>query len=292
MLSRTRVAVLATAWLIPAAAHPSFAWWDKGHAIVAEVAADRLTPHARTAVRKILKDDPTGHTLVAVSGWADTVRKTPMPETYNWHFVDVPVDAQPPSYDAARDCQPGPEGDCIIAALDREVVVLKDTSAPPSDRAQALKFITHLVGDLHQPLHCAERNHDAGGNAVIVTFLGATHEPYPFQASLWNLHAVWDGGMIDHTQRSRSAYVQRLKDWIATQDATAIENGTFIDWANETHLQAVNHAYRTASGADEFPPTTGEVGEDYQAANIGVVDRQLAKAAVRLAKVLNDALSP
>mgnify|MGYP000952893475 CR=1 FL=1 len=282
--------VLLAAGVLVAGSSRSSAWWDDGHAIVAKVAADRLTPHAKAAVKEILKNDPTGQTLVAVSGWADTVRRTPMPETYNWHFVDIPLDAQPPTYDAARDCQPTPKGDCVVAALDRLVITLKDPTASPTERAQALKFITHFVGDLHQPLHCAERNHDAGGNDVRVTFFGATHQSPPFQTSPWNLHAVWDGGMIDQTGRSRTAYVKYLKDWIATQNAVVIASGSFVDWANETHAQAVDHAYRTANGSKAFPASGGKVGQKYQSANIKVVDQQLAKAGVRLAKVLNDAL--
>ncbi|HSP97609.1 MAG TPA: S1/P1 nuclease [Candidatus Dormibacteraeota bacterium] len=290
MVHRTAyVLMVSVACVILCRVDHSLAWWDKGHEIIAKVAADRLNAHAKAAVKEILKNDPTGHTLVAVSGWADTVRKTPMPETYNWHFVDIPLDGQPATYDAARDCQATPKGDCIIAALNREVPLLTDPSASPVERAQALKFVTHFVGDLHQPLHCAERNGDAGGNGVQVTFFGATHEAPPFQTSLWNLHAVWDGGMIDHTQCTRTAYVHRLEEWIATQDVTAIENGTFVDWANETHGQAVHHAYKTANGSQDFPATKGKIGKRYQDANIGVVDQQLAKAGVRLAKVLNDA---
>jgi hypothetical protein len=203
------IATVAAALLYHPAA--SLGWWDKGHQIVAKIAADRLNPHAKAAVKEILKNDPTGHTLVAVAGWADTVRKTPMPETYNWHFVDIPVDGQPETYDAARDCKPDPaKGDCIVAALNREVPLLTDPNASATDRAQALKFVTHFLGDLHQPLHCAERNGDTGGNGVKVTFFGATNEAPPFQHSPWNLHAVWDGGMIDHTKRTRTAYVKKL----------------------------------------------------------------------------------
>ena len=287
-LCRATVGLLISVSLFRAEA--ALAWWDTGHEIIAQVAADRLNPHARAAVKDILEHDPAGHTLVAVAGWADTVRETPMPETYNWHFVDIPVDGQPATYDAARDCKPDPaRGDCVVAALNREVPILTDPNASPAARAQALKFITHFIGDLHQPLHCAERHGDAGGNAVKVTFFGATHEAPPFEQSLWNLHAVWDGGLIDHAQRSRMAYVARLEDWIATQDVTVIENGTFVDWANETHGQAVAHAYRTANGSKDFPASGGAIDKKYYAANIGVVDQQLAKAGVRLAKVLNDA---
>ena len=286
-----RVVAIAVLSLIPLAGGQASAWWDEAHAIIAEVATSRLTPQAQAAVTEILKDESAGRTLVAVSGWADTVRKTPMPETYNWHFVDIPVEAEPPTYDRARDCKATPQGDCIVAALDREVMVLRDGSASPTQRAQALMFVTHLVGDLHQPLHCAERNHDLGGNTVKVTFFGAAYAPAPHQDTAWSLHAVWDGGMIDHAKRSRETYVRLIKDWIATQDVAAIEVGAFADWANETHRTAVDHTYRSADGTAAFPSTGGEIGDAYQAANIGVVDQQLGRAAVRLAKVLNDALS-
>ena len=280
----------ALAAAIACSPDPTLAWWDTGHQIIAQVATDRLNPHARAAVKQILKNDPTGHTLVSVSGWADTVRKTPMLETYNWHFVDIPVEAQPETYDAARDGKPDPaKGDCIIAALNREVPLLTDPNASPTERAQALKFVTHFIGDLHQPLHCAERNGDAGGNTVKVTFFGATHDSAPFQTSLWNLHAVWDGGLIDHSHRGRKAYVHALEAWIATQNVAVIESGSYVDWANETHGQAVHHAYRTADGSGAFPSTGGEIDQAYYDANIVVVDQQLAKAGVRLAKVLNDA---
>ena len=271
-------------------AQPAWGWWDTGHQIIAQVATDRLSHNAGIAVTNILQHDPTGQTLVAVAGWADTVRDSSMPETYNWHFVDIPVNGTPPTYDATRDCQNDPKkGDCVVNALGREIALLTDPGASAEDRAVALKFVTHLVGDLHQPLHCAERNGDRGGNEVTVTFFGATHEDPPYQHSLWNLHAVWDGGMIDHTKRSQAAYVKALEDWIATQDVRAIESGTVTDWANETHAQAVHHAYKNAKGTGSFPATKGSVGKTYDKANLPVADQQLAKAGVRLAKVLNDA---
>jgi hypothetical protein len=290
-----RTPVLTAAVVIAASAAalrsaPARAWGDTGHVIIALIAADRLTPRAKAAVVAILANDPAGKSLSAVSGWADRVRRTTMPETYNWHFVDIPVDRQLETYDAARDCQPDPaKGDCIIAALAREVPKLSGRTRSPTERADALKFVTHLVGDLHQPLHCAERNGDHGGNDVTVTFFGATDEPPPSR-NRWNLHAVWDNGLIDHSRRDPAAFARELGRWIAAQDARAIEGGSMTDWANETHAVAVAHAYKTARGTAAFPAVGGRIGKTYYEANIRVVDEQLAKAGVRLAKVLNDAL--
>jgi nuclease S1 len=268
-------------------AHAAHAWSDEGHQIVAAIAADRLNPHATAAVQQILAHDATGQTLVAVSTWADLMRSTTMPETYNWHFVNIPVDTHHNTYKAARDCKlDTKKGDCIIAALGRELPKLTDATVAAPDRANALKFITHLIGDLHQPLHCAERNGDLGANDVKVTFFGQKTQPSPFKDQ-WNLHAVWDAGLIDHSGRSQTVYVKQLETWIASQNVTNIESGTPIDWANESHAAAVSHAYK--SGSKDFPVSGGKVGSTYYHANIGVVDQQLAKGGVRLAKVLNDA---
>jgi hypothetical protein len=179
------------------------------------------------------------------------------------------------------------KGDCVVAALAREIPKLTDPTATPTQRARALKFITHLIGDAHQPLHVAERDHDSGGNDVEVVFFGAVIDPD--SSKRWTLHAVWDKGIIDQTGRSQAAYVKLLEDWIDTQDAGAIAGGTVVDWVNASHTDAGTHAYRTASGTKPFPARGGRIGAGYCAANRPVVDRQLAIAAVRLAKVFNDA---
>jgi hypothetical protein len=211
------------------------------------------------------------------------------PETYNWHFVDIPVEHTATSYDESRDCQLDPaKGDCVIHALDREVPKISDTALTPIPRAEAVKFVTHFIGDLHQPLHCSDRNGDKGANDVKVTFFGQKVEP-GFH-SKWNLHAVWDAGLIDHAGRTQAAYVTKLESWIAHQNVSALESGTPTDWANEAHTAGVEHSYKNPGKSTDFPATGGKVGKPYYDANISVVDQQLAKAGVRLANVLNDAL--
>lgn len=155
-------------WLLAAivlgALAPSHAqaWGSEGHRVVAEIAEQYLEPATRDQVRALLAIE-NATSLAAVSTWADQVRPQRR-VTAPWHYVDIQVgDAK---YDAPRDC---PANNCLIAKIDEFTKVLADRSAAPTLRLEALKFVVHFIGDLHQPFHVAD-NHDRGGNEVIVTF--------------------------------------------------------------------------------------------------------------------------
>jgi len=182
----------------------------------------------------------------------------------------------------ASGCPPTPGGDCVVAATERELRRLTDAHASNAERAAALKFVVHFIGDLHQPLHCAERNHDRGGNDVPVTFFGERTAP---TGEPWNLHSVWDAGLIFRAQPTGSvrAYGARLNRWLSPHDEARLRAGSIIDWANDTHAVARTHAYAGV------PLSGGDLGREYFDANIEVLNAQLAKAGVRLARVLNDA---
>ena len=135
------------------------AWGGTGHRIVAMIAEGRLTPRARAEVRRLLGNN-VSLSSVAVIG-ADL--RSSRPETGNFHFVDIPIESNG-TFDPARDCEPSQRGDCVLAALERFRAELADESQSRGRRAFALKFIVHLVGDMHQPLHCAEHAGDRGGN--------------------------------------------------------------------------------------------------------------------------------
>lgn len=243
---------------------PAVAWGAIGHALIARVAAAHLTPQARARVRELLH----GASLADVASWADDVRET-REETARWHFVDIPLWRR--AYDPHRDCRKTPYGDCAVAAIGRFARTLADPQAPPAARGEALKFLVHLIGDIHQPLHCAT-NHDGGGNDVLVTFFG---EPA-------NLHWVWDTGIIEHAGLREAAYAGALETWLRSENVAALQRGSVVDWVNESHRLAVEHAYKI--------PADHRLGDAYFAANRPIVDRQLATAGVRLARVLNDAL--
>lgn len=262
-------------------ARPALAWGNFGHEIIATIAARRLQPSARAAVAKLLAGEPYGAGLPAASTWADEIRRE-RPETLRWHFVDIPIDQ--PEFVAARDCREIPgAGDCVVAAVERERAILADRRQPQWQRTEALKFVVHLVGDIHQPLHCAERNGDRGGNDVPVVFFGETQLP---TGERWNLHSVWDIGLIQRAQPDGKvyAYAARLNRWLAAQDERRLAAGTFVDWVNEAHGLARTHAYKGVAQQG------AALGRAYYEANRVIVDQQLATAGVRLARVLNEAL--
>lgn len=272
--------LILTTLALVCSARPANGWGSKGHKIVAMIAANRLSPAARTQVKALLANDPDGTTLAAIASWADTVKKGTRPQTENWHFVNIPVGGRPNTFDRERDCRLDPRrGDCIINAVDRQLGKLADPRTPATERREALKFVTHLVADLHQPLHCAERNDDHGGNDVDVVFL---------REDGWTLHAVWDTGLISATGLSQNQYVRKLTDWLRSQDTDRIAAGTPADWANEAHLRAVTNAYRNANGRAIVDRS--KLDERYVEANTAVVNQQLARASVRLAALLNAAL--
>jgi hypothetical protein len=244
-----------------------FAWGGEGHKIVGEIAEARLTPAVKSQVQALLD----GAHLADIASWADDVRRD-RPETSRWHYVDVPYEAS--SYDAARDCQATDHGDCVIAEIARAEKVLGDTSQSKVNRAEALKFLVHFVGDMHQPLHAVERKDpatgkgDRGGNDVHVTFFGMPG----------NLHAVWDSGIIAHG----GVTLDQVQKWLSTQDEKALAQGSPVQWAMAAHALAISNSY--------VIPDDHQLGEDYVNRNVPAVVQQLGSAGVRLASILNSVL--
>ena len=116
---------------------------------------------------------------------ADQIRMQ-RPETAPWHYVNIPIHPapdEPSDYDATRDC---PNDACVVAKIEQFERVLADRQVSQRQRLEALKYLVHFVGDVHQPLHTSN-DHDRGGNEVPVTFMGRQT----------NLHAVWDTGIIE-----------------------------------------------------------------------------------------------
>lgn len=248
--------------------HSLYAWGEAGHRIVADVAERFLDDPARRGIRALIGEA----SLSSVADWADQIRGD-RPETAPWHFVDIPFKAS--RYDPKRDCA---AGECVIAVIERFRQTLSDRDRPAEERAEALKFLVHFVGDLHQPLHTADRG-DRGGNDVRVTFFG--EKTHPFSEKPWNLHAVWDGGLIAQTGLSEAAYVERLQAWLKERSISDLQKGTVIDWAMEAHQAAVDVAYRL--------PNNRRLSKNYLEKSLPVMDVLLAKAGVRLARLLNEA---
>jgi hypothetical protein len=186
-----------------------------------------------------------------------------------------------------------PEATCVVAKLAQFVLVLGDKSKPDADRLVALKYIVHFVGDIHQPFHAVD-NLDKGGNGIALVYHGQTT----------NLHAVWDGGIIekqygwtlgpnysfDHAAVGQAA---KLLDAQITAEQRAAWRPQFaalqdniVQWANESHALS-------AFGYIGVPTVKWTGWEDqYQAACWPVIRTQVQKASVRLASLLNAALKP
>jgi hypothetical protein len=245
----------------------AFAWGPDGHRAVARVADARLTPEAKAVIQSLLGTEA----IPDIASWADEVRNTTHPATYNWHFTDVPVTSS--GFLRSRDCKPTDKGDCSIAALERMTAVLRDPNKPELERREALKFIVHIIGDIHQPLHSAERDHDQGGNLVMVTMNG----------QMMNLHAAWDRQIIAASKENDTTLAHDAEDWLETQNEKVIAQGSFIDWTNEGQRLSRDLLYRQAA---DHVITRAERLED-----IGVIRKRIARAGVRLARVLNETLS-
>ena len=243
------------------------AWGHEGHKIVAEVAEHYLNATAKDKITRLLASIHQKN-IAEIASWADSYRRT-HPETGPWHYVDIPLDVT--KYDSSKYCK---NGDCVISAISKFERELENTNLNEEERAIALKFVVHFIGDVHQPLHCSDNN-DRGGNDVKVTFFD--HRT--------NLHAVWDYGIIEKTGMDAGEYAEFLikKFHPTSTKVSQLEKGTPVSWALQAHAYAVSYAY-----GDK--PSDNELGETYYKDCLPVVNKQLFDAGVRLAGVLNKIL--
>lgn len=246
---------------------PAHAWGEAGHRIVAMIAERNLDPASVTQIRLILGNNVS---LASVANFADDYRG-PHPETYNFHFVDIPKNKN--DYKPTRDCKSTARGDCVLAALPRYRAQILSPATSPADRAIALKMIIHLVGDMHQPLHCADNN-DFGGGGVSVSWFG----------NRTDLHKVWDSRIIGRAQLTDEEFVQGLIDGSTPQDMNAMRDGTMLEWALESHQLAREYAYAI--------PGDHKLNSPYYQRNWPIVDQQLLRGGMRLARVLDWIFAP
>src|SRR6266480_1186948 len=308
-------ALALLAWSAP----PAKAWGCKGHQTVAWIAEKHLTAEARQLVEKLLGEnsiDPqlkrwcgnsTTDLLVDASTWPDDVRN----ERKNgpWHYIDIPRGKH--KGDLAEYC--GAEG-CVTHAIEEQRTILKDKSADPLKRAEAIRYLIHFVGDMHQPLH-AITNADNGGNCVPVKYLH--HEPLPNplhperEDYSPNLHQVWDTEIVERDMEVSNPfrYADELDEKFHTEIASWEAAGIHVDnWAWESHERAetaVYHAFQEKIGIEPGVKLKScadgnhmgkrmfdqhlAVGETYQSNAAKAAETALAEAGVRLAMILNEA---
>lgn len=255
-----------------AVAPAAMAWGPLGHDIVADLAAQQLTPAARATVQRLLATDHA-RTLADVANWADELRHDPgrkdlWKRTRRLHYINFRSDHC--DYVPPRDCR---DGECVVAAIERYAAVLGDRSRPDAERVEALKFLVHFVADVHQPLHAGYRD-DLGGNRYQVQLNGEGT----------NLHRVWDSGMLDTRHLDAEAYAQRLADEgpVTLPPAQPPLDAPAAQWAEEScRIDRDDGVY----------PRGHRIGAAYVAAELPVAERRLREAGARLATLLNRLLA-
>jgi len=315
-LHRSSTTVVATTLVLIVAAAPARPWGCRGHRTIALIAEMHLTPNALATARTLLTNHPidpdlsrfckprSRNVFVDASTWADDVRgdkKSPLHVTGPWHFLDIPRDAARNEVGAL--C---PAKGCVTKAISDQLDVLRSSSAAPEEKANALRFVIHLVGDLHQPLHCTT-NSDRGGNCVPVTYFSRVPTLHAGKYSP-NLHAIWDTDIIERIpQQGTSKHFADKLDARFHSQMAAWQTGSFDDWAWESHQLAEQPVYGKLPKAIPLEPRrpriekctdNNNIGKrmrnlrevvrpPYQNAAAPVIEEQLAKAGIRLAMVLN-----
>lgn len=294
------------------------AWGCEGHEIVALVAMKHLQPQVAEQVNAILAASPVSATLkrfcrtsglppiAEVASWADDVRSE-QPDTGPYHFIDIPLNATRDKYDISQACQQT----CVVDVITKFAQQLK-TSSDPKTRADALRFLIHFVGDIHQPLH-DETNGDRGGNCVPVEYEGeAPRKTSPDHEDYFpNLHAIWDTDILLEMLAVHDMTLEEFAEFLNRRYQPRWQpwsSGQPIDWAWEGHDAAIA-AYRALPAnvprdpnvqvnscadnnhiANRMADLHIVLRERYDNVSRPIVEEQLTKAGLRLAALLNSSL--
>jgi hypothetical protein len=293
-------------------AAPAMGWWCEGHEAIALIAGKHMSPAATAAVTKLLRDYPAQiarackdnatDPMAIASTWADDVKRSE--KTGSWHYMDIPLGLK--KGDPEEYCEPvgpsvngGERPGCILSALRSMVNILHSEKESDEEKATALRYLIHLVGDLHQPLHTTSNN-DQGGNCTPVQFFD--------EVKIANLHSVWDGMVVNRDLAGRNELLGQLADRVDEQYKTKRSGWVkdapeFDKWAMEGHTIAQKVVYgdlepkppvekydpkpQCSVERDRFGALHIRAGDAYEKAAAPVIEEQLAKGGYRLAEILN-----
>lgn len=245
----------AYALLLLVAASPAFAWGPNGHRIVGRIATNHLSEEAERAIECLI--GPEG--LDQVSTWPDEIRSDPSWRRADpWHFISID------DGETLETTERNPAGD-VLEAMQRFEAVLRDPQASRQLKQEALKFLVHFVGDVHQPLHVGRRA-DRGGNSIEVFWFG----------DKTNLHSVWDSGLVENEKLSFSEFAAFI-DHPTQEEIRIWQSAAFADWVRESKAER-EKVYKIGDGKLSFL---------YVFDNIPLVKRRLVQGGVRLAGLLN-----
>jgi hypothetical protein len=239
-------------------------WGVTGHRTVGKIAAGHLTPQAKAAVHDLIGDT----TLADISAWPDEVRSQPAyRHTAPWHYINLPLGLSYADFEAKVK---GMTQENVYSALQQQEQILGSTASTRPQKVEALKYIVHFVGDVHQPMHVS-REEDKGGNTIQLNYEG----------NGTNLHALWDSKLIDHQgltfEQMAAAYDHatpaEIKQW---------QSDPLIRWIWESY-QASSKLYEEVDAMK-----SRAIDDNYYQAHITIVQDRIEKAGIRLAGVLNE----
>ncbi len=237
-----------------------FGWGQKGHDVVAYIAECNLKPSVYKKVVKVLD----GHSLVYYANWMDNASNTDAYRyTKTWHYANVDKGH---TYETMTK---NPKGD-IVTAINEIVAKLKSGELTPEQEAVNLKFLIHLVGDVHAPMH-AGRLSDIGGNRTYVIYFGKKTK----------LHSLWDTPLVEDIHRwSYTEWQQQLDKLCPKNVKKQVASGTAVDWLKESH--------EVATKIYDASPENKKLSYDYQNKFAQTLEQRLLYGGLRLAMLLNE----
>lgn len=233
----------------------ALAWGPTGQTITVQIAEKFLTPQARQKVLQL-----TGNkALSSFAIWADGVRNTPdWGQTGVWHYINVDDRGN-------YQHESGGAPDDVLSALQFCIKNFKEGN--PNQRLDWLKFIVHLVGDIHQPMHVGNPN-DRGGNETTVIY-----------GKSMNLHFLWDSAMIDRSKLSPADYTARLISQSRPQNALKEMFDPNVVISENFALRKFLYSYKN-----------GKIDGQYEQQALVIIDERLWTGGLRLASLLNSIL--
>lgn len=237
-------------------------WGHKGHKVIAIIAYNHIDPRAMPAVDALLQ----GQKMDDIASWADDVAHDD-PRYHNtapWHFLDMRSGLNYAQFKQAVIAQNQPN---LYTAILKNKNDLANKQLPIEKRQEALKFLIHLVGDAHQPMHVS-REQDKGGNTIELMFGGKNT----------NLHALWDSGLIDQERKSYGK-IERDCDKATGEEVKKWQQDDPVIWLWES--------YQISSKLYSEVGNGGNLNAQYYKEHIGIVQKRMDQAGIRLAGIIN-----
>ncbi|AHM59040.1 s1/p1 nuclease [Flammeovirgaceae bacterium 311] len=249
--------LLIISFIVLICAGQALAWGQNGHRVVGHVAQEHLSRKASKRIAQILECNSLAETSV----WMDDIKSDDRyNHTHDWHWVTVPEGM------GYAETDKNPKGD-LLMKIEELIAVLKKGGLSREQEQEYLKFLVHLVGDVHQPLHVGKEG-DSGGNNIKVKWFGQNS----------NLHRVWDSEMIESKELSFTE-IARFMGKPSKEQLKAWQSSSLEDWAKES-MALRSQVYDL--------PENMKLGYEYMYKNYNTVELRMQQAGVRLAKLLNE----